>query len=100
MLTLYYKPTCPYCLKVLAAADELGVKFDLKNIVANAELRDQLIALGGKKQVPFLVDTQNGVSMYESDDIIAHIEKQGKSSRGTTGIVRVHKSGGTENICK
>jgi len=49
-----------------------------------AELRDrdvppneeELIARGGKRQTPYLVDTETGVEMYESADIIAYLKKQ------------------------
>ena len=49
-----------------------------------AEFRDrdtgnheaELIARGGKRQTPYLVDTKNGVEMYESNDIINYLRKQ------------------------
>jgi len=72
MLTLYRKNGCPYCAKVLTAASELGITFIDKNI-ADPEVVDELIALGGKRQVPFLVDDARGVSLYESADIIEYL---------------------------
>ncbi len=78
MLILYVKTHCPYCEKVLARAKELGVVFEERNI-AQMEYLDELMEKGGKRQVPFLVDEERGVSMYESDDIIAYLEE--KSSR-------------------
>lgn len=36
---------------------------------------EEVERLGGKLQVPFLVDTEAGISMYESDDIINYVQK-------------------------
>lgn len=72
MLILYMRPGCPYCAKVFRVAEVLGVVFDERNIndpAVNAEL----LARGGKRQVPYLVDSERGIEMYESDDIIAHL---------------------------
>lgn len=73
MLTLYYKPTCPFCIKTLAVVEELKLEPELKDISADEATADELIEVGGKRQVPYLIDAQAGVSMYESDDIIAHL---------------------------
>jgi glutathione S-transferase len=72
MLTLYIKKGCPYCAKVLAAGEQLGIEFDIKN-VADEGVSEELIARGGKKQMPYFVDTDAGVEMYESEDIIAYL---------------------------
>lgn len=74
MLTLYREIGCPYCAKVLRAVDDLGIHIEEKNI-ADEGVVEELISLGGKRQVPFLVDSERGVSMYESGDIIAYFEK-------------------------
>ena len=73
-LVLYYKPTCPFCVRVLAYAQEAGIAFDLKNIDESQAAVDELVAQGGKRQVPYLLDTQRGVGMYESDDIIEYLK--------------------------
>src|SRR3989344_5259214 len=72
MLTLYVRTGCPYCAKVLAAGQELGISFDLKNI-ADEGIADELIAKGGKRQTPYLVDSERGVAMYESDAIVNYL---------------------------
>lgn len=74
MLTLYIRPGCPYCAKVLKAGEELGIPFDLKS-VSNPDIAAELTARGGKLMVPYLVDEEKGVEMYESDDIIAHLHE-------------------------
>jgi glutathione S-transferase len=41
----------------------------------NEQTYDQLRTLSGEDQIPFLVDHQRGVTMYESDDIVAYLEE-------------------------
>lgn len=72
MLTLYVKTGCPFCHKVFDVGKELGVSFDEKNIADDA-VAAELVARGGKRQVPYLVDSERGVEMYESDDIVAYL---------------------------
>ena len=42
--------------------------------IANKESEESLIKIGGKRQVPFLVDNERNVQMYESDDIIEYLK--------------------------
>jgi len=75
MFTLYYKPACPFCQRVLQMGENLGVEFDLKDISEDETFANELMEKGGKQQVPFLVDTETGTSMYESSDIIDYIRE-------------------------
>lgn len=102
MLTLYYKPTCPYSQDVLAEAEALGVSFDLKDIAHDEALRTELIEKGGKKQTPYLEDTERGVSMYESQDIIKHLREHygsGTEPRRFGGL-RIHRSADSCDVCE
>lgn len=77
-LELYQMDHCPYCQKVRAAFADMNI--DYKNIDAlpGSPGREELIKLGGKGQVPFLVDKTNPdspVMMYESDDIITYVKE-------------------------
>lgn len=75
MVTLYVKTGCPFCHKVLATGAELGISFDEKNI-ADPAVATELIARGGKRQVPYLVDTERNKEMYESADIDEYLRAQ------------------------
>jgi glutathione S-transferase len=75
MLTLYVKTGCPHCAKVLMTGDILGLSFDKRN-VADPGVAEELVAKGGKKQEPYLIDTDAGVSLYEADDIVAYLNKR------------------------
>lgn len=74
MLTLYVKTGCPFCRKVLDTGTELGISFEEKNIADDA-VAAELVARGGKRQVPYLVDSERGVEMYESGDIDTYLRE-------------------------
>ena len=74
MLTLYVKTGCGYCGMVHETGKRLGLAFVEKNI-ADPEVTRELVARGGKRQVPYLVDDEKGVEMYESRDISDYLEK-------------------------
>ncbi len=73
MLNFYYKPTCPYCLRVLEANETIQAPLVLLDVRGNEAVVSALIEKGGKLQTPFLEDTDRGVSMYESMDIIEYL---------------------------
>lgn len=66
-MVLYYKPTCPFCHKVLAYMEEEDIAMAMRNVLEPG-VEDELIRIGGKGQVPCLV--VDGKPLYESDDII------------------------------
>lgn len=73
MIKLYVKTGCPYCMATLAKVDELGVKINEQNI-SDPQILAELMEKGGKRQVPYMIDEDQNVSMYESGDIIDHLE--------------------------
>ena len=82
MLELYQSEGCPYCATVREKLSELGVSYvshnprlpgDEGGDVTNEVTYDELTA-GGEDQIPYLVDTDRGVTMYESDDIVEYLE--------------------------
>ena len=72
MYTLYIKSTCPFSAKVMKVVADLDITLDEKN-VADDGVVDELIAVGGKKQVPCLVDPATDTVVYESDSIITYL---------------------------
>mgnify|MGYP002583207044 CR=1 FL=1 len=67
---LYYKKSCPYCQKV-GGCPWMQVAYEEQLAAKRANVIEQLVRIGGKKQVPCLV--VNGKPLYESDDIIAYL---------------------------
>jgi glutathione S-transferase len=60
---------------VLKTAEDLKIEFNQKN-VSDPGVREELLARGGKVQMPYLVDEEKGTEMYESDDIIAYLHQR------------------------
>lgn len=80
MLELYQAEDCPHCERVRDKLLELGSSYVTHNPrtvhgdVKNQQTLEELERIGGKDQIPFLVDHQRGVEQYESDDIIEYLE--------------------------
>ena len=80
MLELYQIENCPYCQVVRQKMTELGLSYVAHNRT-NPETSKELMDLGGKTQVPMLVDPNHDLVLYESEDIIKHLETHyGKQS--------------------
>ena len=76
MLELYVLENCPYCDKVINFMnffDENNLQYN-KIDISNPKCEEILIKLGGKRQVPFLVDNERNIQMYESSDIIEYLQ--------------------------
>ncbi len=67
---IYMMPGCPYCARVDRFMDNAGIEMEHRSIYEGTN-RDDLVALGGKSQVPCLV--VDGEPMYESMDIITYL---------------------------
>ena len=102
MLTLYYTPTCPFCQRVLQLAENLNIELDLQDVSADESVMTALVEKGGKEQVPFLVDTEKDISMYESSDIIEYLRENyaNSGSSGSEAKPRIHVGGSTCESCE
>ena len=58
MLELFVMSTCPYCKKVMNFMDENNFEY-IKSDISNPDNYLKLLTLGGKEQVPFIVDHDN-----------------------------------------
>ena len=68
-----------FCIKVRFALWRMGIKIPMKNIKSQPSNKQELIAGGGKKQVPCLrIESADGDVrwMYESSDIIKYFRSQ------------------------
>lgn len=75
MLELYQFESCPFCAKVRQVMTELQLDYICRNVPKGSQKRDIVSHLGGQDMVPFLVDLDKGIKMYESDDIIAYLRE-------------------------
>lgn len=82
MLELYQAEDCPYSEKVREKLMELGVSYVNHNprtaggTTRNQQTLEEMETLGGKDEIPFLVDHQHGVERHETDDIIDYLEER------------------------
>ena len=67
-LTLYHRPFCPYCGKVITYIKENDISLPMKNVSESSEIQKELETISGKTQVPCLII--DGKPLHESDDII------------------------------
>ncbi|MFV0576768.1 MAG: glutathione S-transferase N-terminal domain-containing protein [Vibrio sp.] len=75
-LALYHFESCPFCQKVRRSIAELELDIETRDIRQAPENREELIAGGGKGQVPCLrIEKDGNVEwMYESDVIINYLK--------------------------
>jgi len=101
MLTLYYKPSCPFCQRVLQIAENLHIDLNLKDVSEDEAAAAALVEKGGKQQVPYLVDEEKGTAMYESSDIIEYIrENHAGTSTNAATKPKVHVSNSVCESCE
>ncbi len=77
-LALYHYEGCPYCTLVRDAMARLGLDIELRDILRNAEHRDELTTATGRSTVPCLrIEAVSAEVrwMHESRDIIGYLER-------------------------
>lgn len=57
------------------ANEEIKAPLTLRDVFGASGAMEELMNKGGKTQVPFLEDTDRGVSLYESNDIITYLSE-------------------------
>lgn len=74
-VTVYQLDGCPYCETVADRLDELGVEYETVWTEALHSKRDEVKRVSGQRGVPVLVDDEYGVTMPESERILAFIDR-------------------------
>ncbi len=80
MIQLYAWPT-PNCRKVSILLEELGVPYDVHtlDIGQDEQFAPSFLAISPNNKVPAIVDTETGVTLFESGAIMIYLaEKYGK----------------------
>lgn len=73
MIRLFMLNTCGYCKKVIEYLDENNIPYE-KIDISEKENEEALVRIGGKRQVPFIIDTDKNIEMYESNDILEYLK--------------------------
>jgi glutathione S-transferase len=74
--TLYRLEGCPWCEKVVDELDELGVDYESVWVEGLHSKRNEVKRVSGQRQVPVLVDEEQGVTMAESARILEYLEER------------------------
>ena len=78
-LALYQYLACPFCVKTRRVIRRLGLNIETRDARNDPGFRKELETEGGRQQVPCLkISHEDGTVewLYESDDIIAYLEKR------------------------
>ncbi len=77
-LSLYQFYACPFCIKTRRAVRRLNLPIEIRDAQTLGQHRQDLAHLGGRIKVPCLRIEQDGQDrwLYESNDIIAYLEKR------------------------
>jgi glutathione S-transferase len=73
LLELYSYEGSPFCRIAREALCELELPYRLRNVPRQSPDREAFVVRSGKMQVPYLVDPNTGVSMFESAEIRAYL---------------------------
>jgi glutathione S-transferase len=73
-LELYSFEASPFCRLVRETLCELELSYRLHNVARGSARREAFVARSGKMQVPYLVDPNTGVEMFESAAIIEYLQ--------------------------
>ena len=76
MIDLYIMETCPFCRRVMDFMEQTHIEFN-KIDITNSENHKRLMEIGGKDQVPFMVD--ENMKMYESNDIVEYLKSRAQN---------------------
>ena len=74
-ITLYRLQACPFCERVVRVLDDLGLSYRSRFVEPMHSERDIVKRLTGKRTVPAIVDEETGVTMSESANIVAYLER-------------------------
>jgi glutathione S-transferase len=75
-LELYSFEASPFCRIVRERLCTLELPYILHNVAKGSPSRKAFVERSGKMQVPYLVDPNTGTEMFESDDIVAYLDRE------------------------
>ena len=74
-LELWSFEASPFCRLAREALCELEIPYRLHNVAKGSAAREAFVARSGKMMVPYLVDPNADVAMFESADIVAYLNR-------------------------
>lgn len=82
-------------------AERMGIELELKDISESEAFEAELMEKSGSHETPYLVDSDKGESLDESQDIIDHFKEHYAGNAPTAkAAARVHVGGSTCISCE
>ena len=75
MLELYSFESSPYCKLVREELSSMAIPYVLHSVAKKSPSRAAFVERSGRMMVPFLVDPNTGVEMFESADIVDYLRQ-------------------------
>ncbi len=75
MLELYSFEASPFCRIVRETLTAFELPYKLHNVARGSSKRDAFLARSGKMMVPYLIDPNEQVEMFESAEIVRYLER-------------------------
>ena len=73
-MMVFVRENCAFSKAVLTQIDNLKLDVE-KKFIEDPAVEKELMARGGRIQVPFLVDEATGVELYDSDLILHYLDE-------------------------
>jgi glutathione S-transferase len=75
LLELYSYEASPFCRIAREALCALEIPYLLHNVARGSAGREAFSSRSGRMMVPYLVDPNSGIELFESADIVAYLER-------------------------
>jgi len=74
-ITLYRLQACPFCERVVRRLDDLDIPYQSRYVEPMHSARNAVKRVSGSRSVPAIVDPQTRVTMSESANIVAYLDR-------------------------
>ncbi|QLG50566.1 glutaredoxin family protein [Natrinema halophilum] len=74
MLTIYRLEGCPFCEHVVDRLETLEIDYESVWVEGLHSKRNEVKRVSGQRQVPVVIDDEQGVTMAESERILDYLD--------------------------
>lgn len=74
-ITLYRLQACPFCERVVRRLQAYDCPYESRFVEPRHSARDVVKRVAGVRTVPAIVDESTGVTMAESENIVAYLDR-------------------------
>lgn len=74
-MKIYIKPSCPYCVRLLALLDEAGLEYESIDVLSHPAKNDEMMTKSGQRGVPEVELANVIIPDYATEEtLVADIE--------------------------